>query len=322
MCQIVVIFRLFVYNGGVYKTVLIFFIAFLIPVGAKAYDKNYIFNYLTKDKILTKPYVENFLSKVKLNKRQITTLFKNSKDKEYWYMYKTIFINQKHIKFGRMFLKKHKRLLDEVEKKFGVNRYIITAIIGMETFYGRYKPKFSVADSLYTLSVVSKRDKYFLGELKYFLVYAKKNNIDPFSVKGSYAGSIGMPQFMPYNILYYGVDFNHDNKVDLENSVSDVVASVANFLAKHGWRKNEPVMVKIKKICKIDSKTISLNAIRDCLVKSVNVKDETVKIATLKEKNGYSQWACFHNCSVLMRYHASYNYILSATILSEMLKDK
>ncbi len=293
---------------------------FLIPVVANAYDKGYIFQYLTKNGQLNKAYVENFLSNVKLNKQKIITLVKNSKDKQLWYRYKTIFINKNHIKAGKIFIKKHKNLLNSIEKMFPVNKYIITAIIGMETFYGKYKPIYSVADSLYTLSVVSPRSKYFLSELKYFLIYTKTNNINPFTVKGSYAGSIGIPQFMPYNILHYGIDFNHDNKIDLENSIGDVLASVANFLVKHGWKKNEPVMVEVKKECKIDAKEIQLNAIRDCLAKRVNLANYKVKIVTLREKNGYRQWACFHNCKVLLRYHASYNYVLSASILSDMLK--
>ncbi len=295
-------------------------IFFLFVVSANAYDNRYIFNYLTQDSRLSKTYVEAFLSKVKLKKRQIITLVKNSKDKQAWYKYRKIFINKEHIKLGKKFLQKHKQLFDEVEKRFAINRYIITAIVGMETLYGLYKPKYSVADSLYTLSVVSERSKYFLSELRYFLIYAKMNDIDPFSVKGSYAGSIGMPQFMPYNILHYGIDFNRDNKVDLENSVGDVVASVANFLVKHGWRKNGPIMVEVKRDCRIDDSPIDFSRIRDCLVKKIDIKNEKVKIITVKTKNGYRQWVCFHNCSVLMRYHASNNYVLSASVLSNILK--
>ncbi len=300
---------------------LLFVFLVLIPIEANAFDKNYIFKYLTADSELNKTYVENFLSKVKLNKKQITTLVKNSKDKAPWYEYKNIFINRNHIKVGKTFLKEHKNMFDKIEKEFAVNRYIITAIIGMETFYGRYKPKFSVANSLYTLSVISPRSSYFLSELKYFLIYAKMNNINPFNVKGSYAGSIGIPQFMPYNILHYGIDFNKDKKVDLEHNIGDVLASVANFLVKHGWKKGEPVAIKIKNDCKIDEKSIDINGIRDCLMQKTDIKNEKVKIATLKTKNGYEQWACFHNCLVLMRYHASYNYVLSAFLLSNKLKN-
>jgi len=300
---------------------LLFVFLILIPIEANAFDKSYIFEYLTSGNRLNKAYVENFLSKVKLNKKQITTLVKNSKDKAPWYEYKKIFVNENHIKVGKAFLRNHKKTLDKVEKEFAVNRYIITAIIGMETFYGRYKPKFSVANSLYTLSVISPRSRYFLSELKYFLIYAKMNNIDPFSVKGSYAGSIGIPQFMPYNILHYGIDFNKDKKVDLEHNIGDVLASVANFLEKHGWRKGEPVAIRIKSDCKIDEKSIDLNKMNDCLIQKTNIKNEKIKIVTLKTKNGYKQWACFHNCSVLMRYHASYNYVLSAFLLSNMLRN-
>ncbi len=294
-------------------------ILLLVPATASAFSRQYIMSYLLEDKRLDKQYVEAFLDRVKLQKRVIST----SKRKPLkWYQYKRLFVNKKHIELGKRFVLSHKRMLSKVERRFHVNRYILAAIFGIETYYGLYKPKYSVADALYTLSVESKRASYFLHELRSFLVYTKMNGIDPFSVKGSYAGAIGMAQFMPDSILNYGIDFDEDNRIDLVNSVYDAIASMANFLHAHGWEYHRPTAVEIKWWCVIKLKKTYAGTIGCCLSSLLKRRDYRKRVRLLKfeEKNGFRQWACFKNFFVLMRYNPSRNYALSAILLAEAIK--
>ncbi len=298
---------------------ILFLVFIVVPLTAHAFTREYILHYLTSDKRLDKPYVENFLKRVKLLK-PVIRLQKAKPVK--WYQYKRFFVNKKHIKLGEEFLRKHHRLLGAVERKYGVSRYIIVAILGIESYYGRYHPKFTIANTLYTLSVTSRRARYFLEELKYFLIFAKKNNLDPFSIKGSYAGAVGMAQFMPDNIFKYGVDFDGDKKVDLINSVKDAVASIANFLHKHGWNASEPVVIQIKPYCYITTRSILVRRIACCMSiwpkrRFYNMK---VRLLEFEERHGKSQWACFKNFFVLMRYNPSRMYALSVALLAEKLR--
>ncbi len=297
----------------------IFIILILLSPVAYAYDKSYVANYMMQDKRLNRAFVQKFVKKAKVDELVIIASRKPAEAK-CWFQYKKIFVDNKHVVLGKEFIKRHKKLFDKIEKRFHVNRYILTAILGMETFYGEYKPKYSVANSLYTLSLFSERDRYFLGELRAFLVYAKISGRNPFGIKGSYAGAIGMPQFMPSNIMAYGVDFDKNGTVDIENSLYDALASEANFLSRHGWIEHQPTAIKLKRNCRIKEKIVDLRNIRNCLTERVKRFDTKIKIVPFKEKKGYGQWACFNNYFVLLKYNRSPNYALSAAILASLLK--
>ena len=150
------------------------------------------------------------------------------------------------INAGVKFWIEHADLLARAEKEFGVPAEIIVGIIGIETVYGRNTGRFRVLDVLTTLGFAypeapnqAARMAFFRGELENALVLARKNGIDPFSLLGSFAGAIGMPQFMPGSILAYGVDYDNDGAVDLRTSTADAIGSVASFLVQHGWKRLE-----------------------------------------------------------------------------------
>lgn len=145
---------------------------------------------------------------------------------------------------GVKFWNENAGLLARAEREYGVPAEIIVGIIGIETVYGRNTGRFRVLDVLTTLAFAypeapnqASRMAFFRGELENALVLARKNAVDPFSLLGSFAGAIGMPQFMPGSILAYGVDYDNDGHVDLRSSTSDAVGSVANFLVQHGWKR-------------------------------------------------------------------------------------
>lgn len=164
-----------------------------------------------------------------------------------WQVYQSRFIEPIRINAGVRFWNANAALLARAESEFGVPAEIIVGIIGVETIYGRDTGRFRVMDVLATLAFAypetpnrEARMAFFRSELENTLLLARKFDTDPFSLLGSFAGAIGMPQFMPSNILKLGVDYDGDGEVDVRNSAADAIGSVANFLVEHGWQRDQP----------------------------------------------------------------------------------
>jgi membrane-bound lytic murein transglycosylase B len=162
-----------------------------------------------------------------------------------WQAYSERFIEPIRINAGVRFWNENAAQLARAEAEYGVPAEIIAGIIGVETIYGRDTGRFRVVDVLATLAFAypespnrNDRMQFFRSELENTLLLARKEGIDPFSLLGSFAGAVGMPQFMPSNILKLGVDYDGDGVVDLRNSAADAIGSVANFLVQHGWDRN------------------------------------------------------------------------------------
>ena len=159
-----------------------------------------------------------------------------------WEAYRATFVNERHVQAGLEFWRAHGATLERAARAYGVPEAVIVAILGVETFYGRNTGRWRVVDALATLAFdYPPRAEFFRQELESYLVYAREAGIDVFSVHGSYAGAIGIPQFMPGSYLKYAVDFDGDGVSDLRASAADAIGSVANFLKAHGWRPGEPV---------------------------------------------------------------------------------
>lgn len=164
-----------------------------------------------------------------------------------WQAYRSRFIEPKRIQAGVEFWQANRDTLARAEALYGVPAEVIVGIIGVETIYGRDMGKFRVLDVLATLAFAyplapnrEARMAFFRGELEATIVSARQTGLDPLALAGSYAGAVGMPQFMPSNIYKLGVDFDGDGKVDLRNSSADAIGSVANFLVAHGWQRDAP----------------------------------------------------------------------------------
>ncbi|MGH8709191.1 MAG: lytic murein transglycosylase B, partial [Burkholderiales bacterium] len=159
-----------------------------------------------------------------------------------WEAYRALFVNERHVRAGLEFRRAHRKVLARARGTYGVPEEIIVAIIGIETFYGRNTGRWRVIDALATLAFdYPPRAPFFRGELENYLLFAREQELDVFSVKGSYAGAIGIPQFMPGSYLRYAVDFDGDGAIDLRTNPADAIGSVANFLARHGWERGAPV---------------------------------------------------------------------------------
>ena len=166
-------------------------------------------------------------------------------DPPVWANYRALFLTEKRIEGGVEFWQAHQGLLERAEREFGVPAQVIVAIIGVETFYGRNTGRWRVIDSLTTLAFdYPPRARFFRSELEHYLVMARDNGQDVLAVRGSYAGAIGIPQFMPSSTRAYAVDFDGDGAVDLRASTADAIGSVASFLSKHGWQRDAPVQFR------------------------------------------------------------------------------
>ena len=160
-----------------------------------------------------------------------------------WEEYRANFLNEKRIAAGAEFWKKHRRALERAEQRYGVPAEYIVAIIGIETFYGRNTGRWRVVDALTTLAFdYPPRAPFFRGELEQYLLLAREQGKDAFALRGSYAGAIGIPQFMPGSTRRYAVDFDNNGAIDLRRSPVDAIGSVANFLKEHGWLNGGEVL--------------------------------------------------------------------------------
>ena len=163
-----------------------------------------------------------------------------------WDRYRKLFIEPKRIKNGKLFIKKNLETLERAEAQFGVPKEVITAILGVETRYGKIMGSYRVLDALSTLSFdYPRRSNFFSQELINLLLLARENNLDIFKLKGSYAGAMGYGQFIPSSYRAYAVDFDNDGSVDLLNSVEDAIGSIGNYLYQHGWKSNYPIIWEV-----------------------------------------------------------------------------
>jgi membrane-bound lytic murein transglycosylase B len=164
-----------------------------------------------------------------------------------WEEYRALLVTERRTAEGVEFWKKYRRALERAERKYGVAPEYVVAIIGVETFYGRNTGNWRVVDALTTLAFdYPPRAGFFRGELESYLLLARDAGVDVFSMRGSYAGAMGIPQFMPSSARSYAVDFDGNGKIDLHKSARDAIGSVANFLKVHGWQRDADVLVEAR----------------------------------------------------------------------------
>ncbi len=165
-----------------------------------------------------------------------------------WHVYRSRFIDPVRIAAGVRFWRDNAATLARAEAEFGVPPEIVVGIVGVETIYGRNMGSFRVIDALATLAFdfpaehprAAQRQAFFRDELESYLSTESRTHEDPARPLGSYAGAMGMPQFMPSSIAKYAVDFDGDGRIDLVHNPADVIGSVANYFKAFGWRRGMP----------------------------------------------------------------------------------
>ena len=192
-----------------------------------------------------KSYVEEVFKNATKQQKIIDSISKPAEFTWTWERYKKLFIEDKRIKNGKKFIKQNIDTLRRAEKEFGVPKEIIVSILGVETRYGKIMGSYRVIDSLTTLGLDYPRGSaFFKDELIKFFLLTRENNLDIYSIKGSYAGAMGYGQFISSSYRAYAVDFDGDDDIDLFNSVDDAIGSIANYLKVHGWKKNGKIVTK------------------------------------------------------------------------------
>ncbi len=259
----------------------------------------------------------------------VLKLFARQAEAKPWFEYRKIFLKQDRISAGKAFMQSNRELLDAVYEQYGVPPEVVTALIGVETFYGTRMGSRSVLRSLATLTAAyPRREKFFGKELETFLNLLKSENLVASDIEGSYAGAVGIPQFMPTSYVAYAVDFNGNGKRDLVHELEDAAGSVANYLVVHGWKRGAPIaiwwdepinqdarnLVSKKAKPKLNALTLRQNGI------SLKESDDTkVSLNKLKENDGLRYFVGFENFYALTRYNPSNKYAMAIVELAQAI---
>jgi membrane-bound lytic murein transglycosylase B len=245
-----------------------------------------------------------------------------------WYEYRSIFINDARIAKGRQFMVKNAEALMLARRAYGVPEELTTAILGVETGYGKRTGRFRVIDALTTLAFnYPKRAALFRQELEQYLLLTREEDIAPLKMKGSYAGAMGIAQFMPTSYRRYAVDFDGDGRKDLTRSTIDAIGSVANYFKAHGWKPMEPIAVRAAVSGELALRLRGKNGLTRRRVdawRRVGVRplgndipgSRKAMLIALKGKGGSEYWLGFDNFYVITRYNKSTNYAMAVYQLS------
>lgn len=293
-----------------------------------------------------KAFINKMVSKHKFKRSELNALFKKVKpqpkvikamqtpwEAKPWFKYRPLFIKANRIDPGVEFMRAHAKWLNKAEAKYGVPKEIITAIIGVESRYGKYKGKDLVIESVTTLALdYPRRSAFFTKELEAFLLLAREEKLDPTAIKGSYAGAMGLPQFISSSYRAYAVDFDGDGVRDLFNSIPDVIGSVANYFKRHKWVKGQavayPAIYRGKAIPagikegyseKISAKTLKNKGfITDTILNTKN----KYSLLEFKLKDGHEYWVGTSNFYTITRYNRSKLYAMAVYQLSKEIAAK
>ena len=209
-------------------------------------DSKEVIDELVNEHGFEESYVINVLKQAKKRKTALNSVARPAEKTKTWDDYRAIFLKKKRISDGKKFIQNNITVLDRAEKEFGVPKEVITAILGVETDYGIIMGSYRVIDSLTTLGFDDpRRSKFFKSELIQFFILTRENNLDILKVKGSYAGAMGYGQFISSSYRAYAIDFDGDGYVDLFNSLEDAIGSTANYLKRHGWKKEGSIVTRV-----------------------------------------------------------------------------
>jgi membrane-bound lytic murein transglycosylase B len=250
-----------------------------------------------------------------------------------WFEYRPIFVTERRIREGTDFWIAHRQALDQASVRSGVAPEYLAAILGVETYYGRLTGSYRVLDALATLAFdYPARAKFFRDELEQFLLLTRDAGLDPLSVKGSYAGAMGAPQFMPSNYRKYAVDADADGHINLWTNWQDVCASVGNYLKEHGWNAGEPVLseasVAPDKPPDLDGRKLALSETVESLhTKGVSfdsslAADASALLIAVDEADGVHWRVGYNNFYVITRYNHSALYAMAVFDLATAIKQR
>lgn len=248
-----------------------------------------------------------------------------------WQRYRKIFVNPGNLKRGQRFIARYAAILRQAQRRYGVDRYVIAAIVGVETRFGQHLGKYRTLDALTTLAFLyPRRSRFFRAELENFLLLTREQKLDPMRLRGSYAGAIGIPQFMPSSYRRYAVDLDGDGRRNLMQ-FSDALGSVANYLQVHGWQRDKNISVpatladgaqvkrwlarKLKTVTSVEK--LQQSGIRGAENESADRAAGLVELSSGKRKE---YRIAFTNFFVITRYNRSWLYAAAVSDLAQALR--
>lgn len=253
-------------------------------------------------------------------------------EKKNWDVYRGLFLTQERLDKGLRFWQRNQKALAQVERDYGVPAEVIVAIVGIETFYGQRQGQYRVLDALTTLAFYyPPRAEYFKKELREFLLLCREQHISAMAYKGSYAGAIGVPQFMPSSYRSFAVGYQGRQYPNLISEDRDVIASVANYFKKHGWTTKQMVVEKAL-VANKALHEIAMNSkfpnypfiqLLRAGVKpeaSVMYHPHEAGLLALVTDAGPEYWLAYPNFFVITQYNSSPQYALAVHLLSQSLR--
>lgn len=251
-----------------------------------------------------------------------------------WHEYRDIFLGERRIREGAAFWRQHRQQIEAIAARSGIPPRLLVAILGVETNYGRTMGGYRVLDALATLSFgYPPRASFFRRELTEFLVLAHQGQLDPERALGSYAGAMGAPQFMPSSYVAYAVDANEDGRRDLWQDWEDILGSIANYLAEHGWRPDEPIVARATLAPGANAGALpptklaldhSIGALRELGLQfdTALADGEPALFMQLEGDGGTEYWVGFRNFHVITRYNRSVLYAMAVNTLSLAIEQR
>jgi membrane-bound lytic murein transglycosylase B len=272
----------------------------------------------------------HLLDEAQIQQSIIDAISKPAENKP-WFEYRPIFITESRIQHGVRFLDDYRAILQRAAAQYGVPAEVITAILGVETFYGERVGRHRIIDSLVTLAFdYPARSDFFRSELEAYLLLTREEHLDPLEMKGSYAGAMGLPQFISSSYRTFAVDFDGDGKRDLWTDPADAIGSVANYLKVHGWRPNQEIAVHAH---------VTGEGYRDALDMGIKPSIDVARLGhfgispdkhlpremkaaliQLEDPQGYDYWVGMENFYVITRYNHSPLYAMAVYQLSQAIK--
>lgn len=261
----------------------------------------------------------------------IVELMERSAKPKPWEEYRALFVNPEKLSAGLRFWRENQGALELARDRYGVPEEVTTAVIGVETHYGKHRGRFEVLESLATLAFdYPRRAKLFRVELEHFLLLAREESLPLAEPLGSYAGAMGIAQFMPGSYRRYAVDFDGDGRRDLFDDAADAIGSVANYLTAHGWQRGQPVAVpaivsdggfEAFRSSKLETR-YPLGELKAQGVEAEGVFEERARVIplTLERSDRAEHWLGFDNFYVLTRYNHSVYYAMAVYQLASELR--
>lgn len=329
----------------------VFLMRFLIKGGLLVATLMACFTVEADRAMLRKPNVKQFVRSMvqqdHFDRRQLTAILSEARfqpqiiesmdkpfEKKNWDIYKNLFLTEQRVREGVEFWKINQNTLAQAEKQYGVPADLIVAIIGVETLYGKHQGNYRVLDALSTLAFYyPKRSEYFTKELREFLLLCREQHVSATQFTGSYAGAMGKPQFMPSSYRFYAVDAQKRGRANLMTEDSDVIHSVANYFAKHGWRDHDQVAEPMRlgpvsaQQLSVNSKTPNYSFV-DLLAMGVRPEVSAMHhpkeagVIELMTASGPEYWLAYPNFYVITKYNTSPQYALVVYLLSQELRQQ